>query len=108
MSASKNHYQQWRPVTDIQPGGDANWTPFQVTPPNQDYPSGHSIEGGVGAEVLKQLFGTDQISFQDCGVMLPAGNCYDQKPTLRSYKTFSEAADENALSRVLIGFHFRE
>ena len=37
------------------------------TPPDQDYPSGHSIEGGVGAGVLKQIFGTDQITFKDCG-----------------------------------------
>jgi hypothetical protein len=108
MSASKNHYQFWRPVTAIRAAGDASWTPFQVTPPNQDYPSGHSIEGGAGAEVLKQLFGTDQISFQDCGAALLAGNCYDQKPVLRSYKSFSEAASENALSRILIGFHFRD
>jgi hypothetical protein len=108
MSASKNLYQFWRPVTAIRSGGDASWTPFQVTPPNQDYPSGHSIEGGAGSEVLKQLFGADQISFQDCGAALPAGNCYDQKPVLRSYKSFSEAADENALSRILVGFHFRD
>jgi hypothetical protein len=108
MSASKNHYQFWRPVTAIRSGGDASWTPFQVTPPNHDYPSGHSIEGGAGAEVLKQLFGTDQISFQDCGATLPAGStCYDRKPALRFYKSFSEAADENAYSRILVGFHFR-
>jgi hypothetical protein len=109
MAASKNHYQFWRPVTAIRSGGDASWTPFQVTPPNQDYPSGHSIEGGAGAEVLKQLFGTDQVSFQDCGVTLPAGStCYDPKPVLRSYTSFSQAADENALSRILVGFHFRD
>jgi hypothetical protein len=108
MSASKNHYQFWRPVTAIRSGGDASWNPLQVTPPNQDYPSGHSIEGGVGAEVLKQFFRTDQISFQDCGATLPAGStCYDPKPVLRSYTSFSQAADENAYSRILVGFHFR-
>jgi hypothetical protein len=108
MCASKNHYEFWRPVTAIRSGGDASWTPLQVTPPNQDYPSGHSIEGGVGAEVLKQFFGTDQISFQDCGAALPAGStCYDPKPTLRSYTSFSQAADENGHSRILVGFHFR-
>ena len=31
MSASKNHYNFWRPVTAIQSsGGDANWTPLQT------------------------------------------------------------------------------
>ena len=108
MCASKNHYQFWRPVTAIRAGGDASWTPFQITPANQDYPSGHSIEGGVGAEVLKQLFGTDQVNFKDCGATLPAGStCYDAKPVLRSYTSFTQAADENAYSRVLVGFHFR-
>jgi PAP2 superfamily len=108
MVASKNHYDFWRPVTAIQSGGDKSWTPLRPTPPNQDYPSGHSIEGGVGAEVLKQVFGTDQISFQDCGATLPDGStCYDPKPVLRTYASFSQAADENAYSRVLVGFHFR-
>jgi hypothetical protein len=108
MSASKNHYNFWRPVTAIRSNGDASWTPFQITPPNQEYPSGHSIEGGAGAEVLKQLFGTDQVGFKDCGAKLPDGTtCYDTTPVLRSFSSFTQAADENAYSRVLIGFHFR-
>ena len=83
------------------------WTPLHATPPDQDYPSGHSIEGGVGAEVLKQIFGTDQISFKDCGATLPAGStCYDATPVTRSYTSFTQAADENGYSRVLVGFHF--
>ena len=28
-------------------------------------------------------------------------------PVLRSYTSFTQAADENAYSRVLVGFHFR-
>jgi hypothetical protein len=59
--------------------------------------------------VLKEFFGTDQIDFQDCGVTLPAGStCSDPSPVLRSFANFSQAADENAYSRVLIGFHFRK
>jgi hypothetical protein len=59
--------------------------------------------------VLKQVFGTDRISFQDCGVKLPAGStCADQSPVLRPYTSFSQAAAENAYSRILIGFHFRK
>jgi hypothetical protein len=61
-----------------------------------------------GAEVLKEFFGTDQIGFQDCSVTRPAGStCADPTPVLRTYTSFSQAADENAYSRVLIGFHFR-
>jgi hypothetical protein len=118
MVDSKNHYNYWRPITAIQTGdtdgnpdttGDPAWTPLRPTPPNQDYASGHSIEGGAGAEVLKQFFGTDQISFQDCSASLPAGStCTDPSPVLRSYTSFSQAAAENAYSRILIGFHFRK
>jgi hypothetical protein len=118
MSATKNHYSYWRPVTAIRAGetdgnpdtaGDPAWTPLRPTPANQDYASGHSIEGAVGAEVLKQVFGTDGVSFQDCGVKLPAGSaCGDPSPVLRSYSSFSQAATENAFSRILIGFHFRK
>jgi hypothetical protein len=109
MAAAKNHYNFWRPVTAIHSSGETSWTPLQPTPADQDYPSGHAIEGGAGAEVLQQFFGTDQISFQDCSVTLPAGStCADPTPVLRTYTSFSQAADENAYSRVLIGFHFRQ
>jgi PAP2 superfamily len=118
MVATKNYYNYWRPVTAIQTGetdgnpattGNPAWTPLRPTPPDQDYASGHAIEGGAAAEVLKEMLGTDQISFQDCGVTLPAGStCSDPSPVHRSYTSFSQAADENAYSRVLIGFHFRK
>jgi hypothetical protein len=118
MADSKNYYNYWRPVTAIRTGdtdgnpdttGDPLWTPLRPTPPDQDYPSGHSIEGGAAAEVLKQFFGTDQISFQDCSLTLPTGStCNDPSPVLRSYSNFSQAAAENAYSRILVGFHFRK
>jgi hypothetical protein len=118
MAATKNHYNFWRPVTAIQNGdtdgnpdtaGDPKWTPLRGTPADQDYASGHSIEGGAGAEVLKQFFGTDRMHFQDCSTTLDAGStCSDPSPVLRSYSSFSQAADENAFSRILIGFHFRK
>jgi hypothetical protein len=121
MVDGKNHYNFWRPVTAIQNGdtdgnpdtaGDPAWTPLRGTPPDQDYPSGHSIEGGAGAEVLKQFFGTDEISFQDCSATLPMPGddttCDGSSPVFRSYSTFTQAADENAFSRILIGFHFRK
>jgi hypothetical protein len=107
MAASKNHYDFWRPVTAIQSGGSPSWAPLRPTPPNQDYPSGHSIEGGIGGAVLAQIVG-DQTSFQDCGVLLDAGStCADPKPVMRTYTSFTQAAEENAQSRVLVGFHFR-
>ena len=37
-----------------------------------------------------------------------ATTCDGSSPVFRSYSTFSQAADENAFSRILIGFHFRK
>jgi hypothetical protein len=115
---TKFHYSFWRPVTAIQTAdtdgnprteGDASWTPLQLTYPMPDYDSGHSVEGGAGAEALKQFFGTDDIAFTACSLTLPAGStCADPTPVMRSYESFSEAADENAVSRIYVGIHFRD
>jgi hypothetical protein len=87
---------------------DPTWTPLVPTPPIPDHDSAHSVEGGAAATVLKQFFGTDHIGFATCSLTLPSGStCTDASPTLRRYRNFSQAADENALSRILVGFHFR-
>jgi hypothetical protein len=91
--------------------------PSELTPPscitagqaNAESAAARASSEGAVAEVLKQFFGTDRISFRDCGTTLPAGStCGDPSPVLRSYSTFSQPADENAYSRILIGFHFRK
>jgi hypothetical protein len=114
---SKYHYNFWRPVTGIhladtdgnpETVADPTWTPLQLTYPIPDHDSGHAVQGGVAAEVLKQVFGTDTMAFLACSETLPAGSrCNDPSPRLRSYSSFSQAADENAVSRILIGIHFR-
>ena len=58
--------------------------------------------------MLKQFFGTDAISFATCSFTLPVGSrCIDAVPITRPFDTFSEAAEENGLSRILVGIHFR-
>jgi hypothetical protein len=114
---TKYFYNFWRPVTAIQTAdtdgnpktdADPTWTPLVPTPPVPDYDSGHSVEGGVAAQVLGRFFGTDQISFETCSMTLPAGStCNDVSAVWRSFTSFSQAAEENAFSRVLVGFHFR-
>ena len=115
---TKYHYRFWRPVTAIRLAAidgnpattaDPTWTPLVQTPPIPDYDSGHAVEGGTAAEVLKQFFKTDEVSFSACSYTLPAGQtCSDASPTLRHFTSFSQAADENAVSRIYVGFHFRD
>lgn len=107
----------WRPVTAIRQAGtdgnprtspDPTWTPLVTTPPIPDHDSGHAVEGGAAAAVLRGFFGSDRATFELCSYTLPAGQtCTDPSPTLRSFHSFSHAAAENADSRVLVGFHFR-
>jgi PAP2 superfamily len=113
---SKFHHNFWRPVTAIQladsdgnpdTAADLNWTPLHITYPMPDHDSAHSVEGGAAAEVLAQFFGTDDIHFRACSLTLPGRTCTDASPRLRSFRSFSEAAEENGLSRILVGIHFR-
>ena len=115
---AKYHYRFWRPVTAIRLAdtdgnsattADPTWTPLLPTPPIPDYDSGHAVEGGAAAQVLTRFFGTDELSFSVCSLTLPAGQtCSDASPELRHFSSFSQAADENAVSRIYVGFHFRD
>ena len=116
---TKYHYNFWRPITAIRTAdtdgnpdteGDPTWTPLQWTYPIPDYDSGHSVEGGAAAEVLKRFFGTDHIRFRACSLSLPLveEQCGGASEVLRRYKSFSQAAEENGESRILIGIHFRK
>ncbi len=40
-----------------------DWTPLQWTYPMPDHDSGRAVQGGVAAEILKQIIGTDNIAF---------------------------------------------
>ena len=111
-------YNFWRPVTAIQLAetdgnpdttADPTWTPLVPTPPIPDHDSAHSVEGGAAAQVLRRFFGADRIHFETCSLTPPAGStCRDSSPVLRRYASFSSAANENGLSRILVGFHFRK
>ena len=93
--ATKYHYNYWRPVTAIHnahtdnnphTNADPAWTPLRPTPPIPDYESGHSVQGGAAAQVLKRFFRRDHIAFEACSRTLPAGStCTDPSPVMRSY-----------------------
>jgi hypothetical protein len=115
---SKYVYNFWRPETAVRladsdgnpdTAGDPTWKPLWgssgATP---EYDSGHSIEGAAAAEVMKRVFGTDHMTFSTCSYTMPVGsNCGEASPTVRTYTSFSQAAAENGLSRILVGWHFR-
>ena len=114
---TKYYYNYWRPITAIrladsdgnhETSANPTWTPLLPTPAVPDYSSGHSVAGGAAAEILKLSFGTDAIAFSTCSTTLPAGsNCNEISEVRRSFRSFSAAAEENALSRIFVGIHFR-
>ncbi len=106
---AKLHYNFWRPYTAIQFADtdnnpatdiDVKWESQEPTPPIHDYPSTHSALGNAGASVLAGLLG-DHTSFT------MTSTSSDPKDAPRSFKSFTQAADENADSRVMAGLHFR-
>lgn len=104
---AKYHFDYWRPITAIRAGdsdgnrrteADPSWTPHCITPPVADYPSTHSVLGAAAATVLARQFG-DGTAFSIDSTSLPG--------VTRSFRSFSEAARENADSRVYCGIHWR-
>ncbi len=103
---SKFHYDFWRPFTAIRAGStgvtaNPTWEPLLATPPVQDYPSTHSVLGRAAAEVLRSVLG-DNTSFT-------ATSSSAEQPFVetRSFTSFTQAALQNADSRVQAGLHFR-
>jgi hypothetical protein len=106
---AKFHYDFWRPFTAIraaatdgndQTEADASWEPLMPTPPVQDYPSTHSALGNAAATVLANVLGDKTRFTMTSTTAEPAGYT-------RSFQSFSQAALENADSRVMAGIHFR-
>lgn len=105
----KYYYNYWRPITAIWAGdadqnddtsGDVNWVSAFDTPPTPDYPSTHATGGGAAAELFKLFFRTDHKSFTTTSPYYLPG-------VERSFTNFSQISQENALSRIYIGYHFR-
>ena len=99
----------WRPVTAIRAGdtdgnqrtvADPTWSSFLNTPPVPDYTSTHSVLGAAAAEVLRRFFRRDVLPFTTTSGAPFAG-------ITRSFSSFSQAAEENGLSRIYAGIHFR-
>ncbi len=134
---SKYHYKFWRPVAGIResdPGsgpsglgdsnpatqGDPNYSPLgapasnltgpNFTPPFPAYPSGHAGFGGSLFQILRNLFGTDRVTFTFVSDELNGvtvdneGNVRPLRP--RTFASFSQAEEENGQSRIYLGIHW--
>jgi len=126
---TKYREEFWRPITAIRgAAGDGNsdtiettfWTPLgaqasnkvgpNFTPPFPAYTSGHATFGAAMFETLRKFYRTDHIRFtfvsdefngvtrDNQGIVRPL------KP--RSFKSLSEAEEENGQSRIYLGIHW--
>jgi hypothetical protein len=104
---NKYFYEFWRPITAIRAAdtdgnpdtvADPTWDSLVTVGPVPEYPSGHSGQGGAMSEVLARFFG-DKVSFSTTATTQPG--------VVRSFTSFSQAAEENGNSRIYVGFHFR-
>lgn len=99
-------YQEnaWRPITAIRAGyggvaPDVNWESLLITPPHPDYPSAHCIAAGAVAQVLRDLFGSDEVKFS---YVFPPG-----LGMMRSYTSLAQIEKEMEDARAFAGIHFR-
>ncbi len=87
-----------RPETYINQHIDENWAPLLQTPPFPEYTSGHSVISTSAAVTLTSMFG-ENYAFTDSTEVefgMPS----------RSFKSFMEASQEAAVSRVYGGIHY--
>ena len=109
---SKYAFDNWRPITAIREADsdgnlgtvpDVAWSPLRPTPPMPDQTSGHAVAGFASRAALVEVFGedVDQPITMTSTTAVPAGST-------RSWETFTEAAHENAESRIKVGIHFRK
>ncbi len=116
--------------------GDATWSPLgapksnpapgediNFTPPFPAYVSGHATFGGAAFKTMQDFYQTDDISFSipftfisdelnglttDIHELIPdlvLDHVRGMEP--RHFDTFSQAAAENAASRIFLGIHYR-
>lgn len=103
------YYDFWRPITAIRSGnedgveattGDPGWTAYGLVPPIPEYPSSHAYVISAVASVLQDYFHRDQLKFT-------LTSPYYLPEVERHYSSFSEMVEENAVSRIYIGYRFR-
>jgi len=108
---SKYVYNVERPESFIQRVIDPNYEPLLYnpitfepgnTPAFPAYPSGHSTMGAAAAEALTDIFGIRYTLTDRCHENRTE---FEGKPRL--FYSFYDMAEENAISRVPLGVHYR-
>lgn len=128
---TKYVYDLWRPIVAIREGHldgnpltepEPDWAPLgapasnsndpngNFTPPFPAYVSGHATFGAAAFRILELFYGTNDISFhvqstEMNGVTRDADGSV-RKPVMRHFDSFSQAAEENAWSRIYLGVHW--
>jgi hypothetical protein len=105
---SKYAYHRWRPVTAVRAAdsdgnpdttGELSWMPLAVTALDPSYAGAHAEISQSAATALSEFFGSDRLDFSLTTPSLPG--------VARNFQSFSQAADEAAVSRIYAGQHFR-
>jgi hypothetical protein len=127
---SKYYHDLWRPIIGIRQADDvfncelvnvADWSPLgaplsnsigpNFTPPFPAYPSGHATFGGAVFRTLRHFYGTDDVAFRLKSDELKdttTDNQGNPRPNVtRRYESFTQAARENARSRIYLGVHWQ-
>jgi hypothetical protein len=99
---SKYHYNMERPESYIRRNITNEWRPYSPSPSFPSYPSGHSMMGAAAAAVLTKLYGENYHMVDESHANLEE---FDTRP--REFTSFDQMSKENALSRLLLGVHFR-
>jgi hypothetical protein len=89
----------------------SNLTGPNFTPPFPAYPSGHAGFGGALFQTLRSIYRTDRVRFTFVSDELngrTVGNDGQVRPLVpRTFRSFSQAEEENGQSRIYLGIHWR-
>jgi len=106
---TKYYYNFWRPVSAValadndgnpNTSTQAGWEVLLFpTPPVPDYPSAHAETGATAGAIIEKIVPGKEKKFSATSTSLPG-------PT-RTFKNVDDAVQENGLSRIYIGYHFR-
>lgn len=113
-------FRLWRPETAIRMATsdcrpetrpEAAWEPLSINPMGRRFSptfpafiSGHAIFGAAHAAVMRLFYGRDDIAFT---ALTDDPNAIRLGSRQRRFASFTEAAIENAISRIYLGVHYR-